>query len=65
MRVAPDGALMLVGIVSTNGLTDAELAKIKDDLKAFFTTGDGKDCNVFSLYLQVLQDQYVYLYFPL
>lgn len=57
VRVAPDGALMLIGIIAPKELNDAGIAQIKTDLKAFFETGDGKDSNVFSLYLQIFSEQ--------
>lgn len=57
IRVAPDGALMLIGIISPKELNEEGIENIKTDLKEFYEVGEGKDCNVFSLYLQIFQEQ--------
>jgi len=33
-------------------LSEEELHKVKEQLKSFFTQGEGKNCNVASLYFQ-------------
>lgn len=43
---------MLVIVAHPQSLTDEELIKLKDDLKDYFVSGDGKGCNVTSLYFQ-------------
>jgi hypothetical protein len=44
--------LMLVVGIHPQTLSQEELRKVKDDLKDFFENGEGKICNVASLYFQ-------------
>lgn len=44
--------LMLVVGIHPQSLSEEELTMLKEDLKDFFTNGDGKTCNVTSLYFQ-------------
>jgi len=44
--------LMLVAGIHPQSLSEEELHKVKEQLKSFFAQGDGKNCNVASLYFQ-------------
>jgi tRNA (uracil-5-)-methyltransferase len=44
--------LMLVVGMHPQSLSQEELGKVKNDLKNFFENGEGKTCNVASLYFQ-------------
>jgi tRNA (uracil-5-)-methyltransferase len=44
--------LMLVVGMHPQTLSQEEFKKVKDDLKGFFENGEGKTCNVASLYFQ-------------
>ncbi|XP_069702776.1 tRNA (uracil-5-)-methyltransferase homolog A-like [Periplaneta americana] len=46
------GQLMLVVGIHPQSLSKEELTKLKEDLKDFFTNGEGKTCNIASLYFQ-------------
>jgi hypothetical protein len=47
-----NGQLMLVAGMHPQSLSQEELRKVKNDLKHFFEHGDGKTCNIASLYFQ-------------
>lgn len=59
VRMNKAGQLMLVITIRQNDLSDEELNKLKTDLINFFTTGDGKECDVVSLYLFVEKEKEV------
>lgn len=44
--------IMVVVGVNTNGVNDEKLQQVKTNITQFFVNGDGKVCNVTSLYLQ-------------
>ncbi|KAL0272185.1 UNVERIFIED_CONTAM: hypothetical protein PYX00_005262 [Menopon gallinae] len=47
--------LMLIVGVHPQKLTDCELKKIMEDIKQFFSEGDGKSCEVTSLFVQLIE----------
>ena len=44
--------LMVVVGMHPQSLSEEELHKVKEQLKSFFAQGEGKNCNVASLYFQ-------------
>lgn len=48
---------MLVVVMYHNNLKEDELKGIKEGLKEFFVNGAGKECNLFSLYFQLMNDK--------
>jgi tRNA (uracil-5-)-methyltransferase len=51
---ATDELMLIVGIHPQN-LVDEKLKSFKDSLVEFFTSGDGKELNVDSLYYQTIE----------
>lgn len=60
VRMNKANQLMLVITVRQNDLPEEELTKLKTDLINFFTTGDGRECNVTSMYLSVEKEKLVF-----
>ncbi|KAK6638045.1 hypothetical protein RUM44_008470 [Polyplax serrata] len=57
IRIAPEGMLMLVVVMYHNNLSDESITEIKNQVKEYFVNGEGKDCNLYSLYFQVMSDK--------
>lgn len=46
--------MLIIGIHPQN-LLESELNQLKEEIKNYFTTGDGETCNVTSLFLQLIE----------
>lgn len=52
--------MMLIVCIHKQNLTEEELNEFKNELKAFFFEGKGKDASVTSLYCQYLMKKYTF-----
>ncbi|GLH01792.1 tRNA (Uracil-5-)-methyltransferase-like protein A [Gryllus bimaculatus] len=59
VRVTCSGDVMLVVVAHPQSLTEEELTKVKDDLRDYFVNGEGRACNVSSLYFQKFTEKLV------
>ncbi|XP_049790460.1 tRNA (uracil-5-)-methyltransferase homolog A-like [Schistocerca nitens] len=59
VRVTSSGEMMIVVVAHPQQLSEEELTKMKDDIRDYFVNGEGRACNVTSLYFQKFTEKLI------
>lgn len=59
VRVSSRGDVLLLAVIHPQNLTEDQLEAVKVDLREFFETGAGRDCNLTALFFQTFVEKYV------
>jgi tRNA (uracil-5-)-methyltransferase len=58
VRVSSRGDVLLLAVIHPQNLTEDQLEAVKVDLREFFETGAGRDCNLTALFFQTFVEKY-------
>ncbi|XP_065337282.1 tRNA (uracil-5-)-methyltransferase homolog A-like isoform X2 [Cloeon dipterum] len=57
VRVSSRGDVLLLAVIHPQNLTDDQLEEVKTDLREFFETGAGRECNLTALFFQTFVEK--------